>query len=60
MINILNHDATINENGTKEFEGLDRFEARKKVVDVFKSLNLFVKEEKIIILYLMVIDLMLL
>ena len=47
VINILNHDATINENGTKEFEGLDRFEARKKVVDVFKSLNLFVKKEKI-------------
>ena len=47
VINILNHDATINENGTKEFEGLDRFEARKKVVDVFKSLTLFVKKEKI-------------
>jgi len=47
VINILNHDATINENGTKEFEGLDRFEARRKVVDVFKSLNLFVKKEKI-------------
>ena len=47
VVNILNHDATINENGTKEFEGLDRFEARKKVVDVFKSLNLFVKKEKI-------------
>ena len=47
VINILNHDATINENGTEKFEGLDRFEARKKVVDVFKSLNLFVKEEKI-------------
>ena len=47
VINIFNHDATINENGTEEFEGLDRFEARKKVVDVFKSLNLFVKEEKI-------------
>ena len=47
VINILNYDATINENGTKEFEGLDRFEARKKVVDVFKSLNLFVKKEKI-------------
>ena len=47
IINILNHDATINENGTKQFEGLDRFEARKKVVDVFKSLNLFVKKEKI-------------
>ena len=47
VINILNHDAKINENGTKEFEGLDRFEARKKVVDVFKSLNLFVKKEKI-------------
>ncbi|MDB9772513.1 valine--tRNA ligase [Alphaproteobacteria bacterium] len=48
MINILNHDATINENGTKDFEGLDRFEARKKIINIFKTLNLFVKEEKII------------
>jgi len=48
IINILNADATINENGTKEFEGLDRFEARKKIINKFKELNLFVKEESII------------
>ena len=47
MINIFNADASINENGTKEFQGLDRFQARKKVVDILKSLNLFVKEETI-------------
>tara|TARA_B110000037_G_scaffold221411_1_gene292348 strand:+ start:964 stop:3603 length:2640 start_codon:yes stop_codon:yes gene_type:complete len=47
IINILNHDATINENGTKDFEGLDRFKARKKIIDLFKNLGLFVKEEKI-------------
>ena len=45
MINILNADASINENGTKDFQGLDRFEARNKVVETLKSLNLFVKEE---------------
>jgi valyl-tRNA synthetase len=45
MINILNADASINENGTKDFQGLDRFEARNKVVETLKSLNLLVKEE---------------
>ncbi|MDC0457641.1 valine--tRNA ligase [Alphaproteobacteria bacterium] len=45
IINILNADASINENGTKDFQGLDRFEARNKVVETLKSLNLFVKEE---------------
>ena len=47
LINILNADATINQNGGKEFQGLDRFEARTRVVDKLKTLNLFVKEETI-------------
>ena len=47
VINILNADATINENGTEEFQGLDRFEARHKIIEKLKSLNLFVKEENI-------------
>ena len=47
LINIMNADATINENGGKEFEGLDRFEARGRIIDKLKTLNLFVKEETI-------------
>ena len=47
LINIMNADATINENGGKEFQGLDRFEARDRIVDKLKTLNLFVKEETI-------------
>ena len=47
LINIMNADATINENGGKEFLGLDRFEARSRIVDKLKTLNLFVKEETI-------------
>ena len=47
LINIMNADATINENGGKEFQGLDRFEARSRIVDKLKTLNLFVKEETI-------------
>ena len=47
LINIMNADATINENGGKEFQGLDRFEARGRIIDKLKTLNLFVKEETI-------------
>ena len=39
MINILNPDGTINENGGK-YAGLDRFEARKKVVADLEKLGL--------------------
>ena len=48
MINIFNPDASINENGTDEFLGLDRFDARNKIIDTMKSLDLFVKEENIL------------
>lgn len=39
IINILNEDATINKNGGK-YEGMDRYEARKKIVEDLKDLEL--------------------
>ena len=44
VINVLNDDATINENGGK-YAGLDRYEAREKIVEELKSLGLLVKIE---------------
>lgn len=44
MINIMNPDATINENGGK-YAGLDRYEARKQVVKDLEELGLLVKTE---------------
>ncbi|MBR3396343.1 MAG: valine--tRNA ligase [Lachnospiraceae bacterium] len=41
-INILNDDATINENGGK-YAGMDRYEARKAVVSDLEELGLLVK-----------------
>ncbi|QSE76819.1 valine--tRNA ligase [Lactococcus taiwanensis] len=38
MINMMNNDGTINENGGK-YEGLDRFEARKQIVADLKELG---------------------
>ncbi len=40
MINILTKDAKINGNAPAQLQGLDRFEARKQVVDMFQSLEL--------------------
>ncbi len=48
MINIFDANASINENGGEDFTGLDRFEARKKVLEILKAQNLYIKEEKII------------
>lgn len=45
MINIMNDDATLNGNVPEEFQGLDRFAARKKVLKGLKALDLFDKEE---------------
>ena len=45
-INVMNDDGTINENGG-EYNGLDRYDARKKIIAEFKDLGLFVKEEPI-------------
>ncbi len=43
LINLMNPDATMNENCPQDYVGLDRFDARKKVIEDFKSLGLFVK-----------------
>jgi len=43
-INIMNPDATLNEN-TGKFQGMDRFEARKKIIEELKNLNLIEKIE---------------
>ena len=45
IINILNDDATINENGGI-YKGQDRFEARKNIVARLKEEGYLVKEEK--------------
>ena len=47
IINILEKDGKINENGIKSFIGLDRFEARKKIIIELKNLNLLEKIENI-------------
>lgn len=46
MINIFTDDAKINENAPAEYRGLDRFEARKKVVAAFEELGLLREIEK--------------
>ena len=48
MINIFDANASINENGGEDFKGIDRFEARKKVLEILKVQNLYIKEEKIV------------
>ena len=47
IINILEKDGKINENGIKSYIGLDRFEARKKIVSELKDLNILEKIETI-------------
>jgi len=42
IINIMNEDATINENGGK-YAGMDRYEARRQVVEDLKALGLLVQ-----------------
>ena len=44
IINVMNDDATINENGG-EYAGMDRYEARKKIVAKLEELGLLVKVE---------------
>ena len=44
VINILNDDATMNKNGGK-YEGLDRYEARKQIVEELDKEGLLVKIE---------------
>jgi valyl-tRNA synthetase len=47
IINIFTHEGKINNNAPKEYIGLDRFEARKKILQDLKDKYFFVKEEKI-------------
>ena len=47
IINIFTDDGKINENCPEKYQGLDRFEARKIILEDLKNLNLFVKEENI-------------
>ena len=46
FINIFDENAKINHNAPKRFQNLDRFEARKKILEELKSKNLLLKEEK--------------
>ncbi len=45
LINLMTLDAKMNENCPKEYQGLDRYEARKKVVEDFEALGLLDKIE---------------
>ncbi|CAA6603366.1 valyl-tRNA synthetase [Rhodospirillaceae bacterium LM-1] len=45
MINIFDLNAHINENAPEEYQGLDRFEARKRIVAKFEELELLDKIE---------------
>ncbi len=46
FINIFDENAKLNNNVPKKYIGLDRFEARKLILEDLKSLNLLIKEEK--------------
>ena len=46
IINIMNDNGSLNENAAN-YKGLDRYEARKKIIAEFKDLGLFIKEEPI-------------
>ncbi len=46
IINVMNDDGSINENGGI-FQGLDRYEARKKIVEEMTNLGLFIKKKEI-------------
>ncbi len=45
VINVMNDDATINENGGK-YQGMGRYEARKAIVEELEGLGLLVKIEE--------------
>jgi len=47
IINIFTKEGKINNNAPNEYIGLDRFEARKKIIQELKDKNFFVKEEHI-------------
>ena len=45
IINIFTEDGKINKNSIPQYVGLDRFEARKKILNELKEKDFFVKEE---------------
>jgi len=47
MINIFDIDARINENGPEAYRGLDRFEARKKILQELEEMDLLAEIEDI-------------
>ncbi len=47
-INIFNKDATINENAPVEYQGLDRFDARDKIVEDLKKQDLLISIKEIV------------
>ncbi len=46
LINLMTPEAKMNENCPEGYVGMDRFDARNKVIEDFKELGLFVKEEE--------------
>ncbi|MBY0292483.1 MAG: valine--tRNA ligase, partial [Alphaproteobacteria bacterium] len=49
LINILDHNACLNENVPKPYQGLDRFKARQKVIEEMQAKDFFEKEESLVI-----------
>jgi valyl-tRNA synthetase len=47
IINIFTESGKINDNATKDYVGLDRFEARKKILKELKAKDFFEKEENL-------------
>ena len=47
IINVFTEEGKINENAPKDYVGLDRFDARKKILNELKEKDFFVKEENI-------------
>ncbi len=47
IINIFTEEGKINQNAPKDYIGLDRFEARKKILSELKEKKFFVKDENI-------------
>ena len=45
MINVMNDDATINENGGR-YEGMERYEARKAIVKDLEEQGYLVKNKR--------------
>ena len=46
ILNIFDQYAKLNDSVPNEFKGLDRYVARKKILEGLKNQNLLVKEEK--------------